>query len=52
MERFYAFLTLIFHMEYQEDIKMSPVLITPDLELNTEEQHWFLVLTFLKQIIA
>ena len=39
-------------MEYQEDIEMSPVPKTPNLKPNTEEQHWFLALTFLKQIIA
>ena len=31
---------------------MSPVTKTHDLELNTEQQHWFWALTFLKQIIA
>ena len=42
-------------MEYQEDVEMSPVIKTPDLELSTEEQHWFWALkffiTFLRQII-
>ena len=38
-------------MEYQEDIKMSPVLKTPDNELSTEQQHWFWALTFLRNII-
>ena len=30
---------------------MSPVPITPNLKLITEEQHWFWALTFLKQTI-
>ena len=30
---------------------MLPLPKTPDLKPNAEEQHWFLVLTFLKPII-
>ena len=39
-------------MEYQEDTEMSPILITTDLKLSVEDQHWLGALTFLEQVLT
>ena len=41
-----------FSMEYQEEAEMSPILRTPNLELNVEVQHWLRALTFLEEVIG